>query len=461
MRFVFVKKVLSVIILVGILIPTLNIEAAEIKGGTKHNFTITGYYSPLPNQNFYVTGSYEAEIRLNGKGRNGADGTPVYPGMMAGHGGFEFGTKVCVPNFGCGAIHDRGQAIVKKGVRDLARNDRLDLWMGYGEEGLLRALAWGVKDYECEIFSADSPIQDSVNFQVPLSLYAILNIPNKEYFNVNLGRGAEGEEVERLQEALVRIGIYYGNIDGIYDYDLENVVFMFQKKYFILETIDDVGAGVFGPQTRRKLADEVYHLEVQDKIREAWESFHFDENLKRGARNEDVVKLQEILVKNEFMHVYPTGYFGPKTEAALKEFQLAYEIIDSVFDYGAGRVGEKTRKKLNEVLVADRESVAFEKSEILAYQKSRKKLQYFASRNFKVNDVLVLGSSGDEVNQLQGVLNSLGYLKQLPSGIYGKDTQAAVRSFQMDYGVITKSNDRGAGVFGPQTNQILNNVLRG
>jgi hypothetical protein len=46
-------------------------------------FIITAYYSPLPNQSFYLRGSYEADIRLNGHGTHGASGKPVYVGMLA------------------------------------------------------------------------------------------------------------------------------------------------------------------------------------------------------------------------------------------------------------------------------------------------------------------------------------------------------------------------------------------
>ena len=31
-------------------------------------FIVTAYYSPLPNQDRYLRGSYEADIRLNGNG---------------------------------------------------------------------------------------------------------------------------------------------------------------------------------------------------------------------------------------------------------------------------------------------------------------------------------------------------------------------------------------------------------
>ena len=35
-------------------------------------YIITAYYSPLPDQEFYLKGSYEADIRLNGQGIAGA-----------------------------------------------------------------------------------------------------------------------------------------------------------------------------------------------------------------------------------------------------------------------------------------------------------------------------------------------------------------------------------------------------
>jgi hypothetical protein len=31
-------------------------------------FIVTAYYSPIPGQSYYLKGSYEADIRLNGKG---------------------------------------------------------------------------------------------------------------------------------------------------------------------------------------------------------------------------------------------------------------------------------------------------------------------------------------------------------------------------------------------------------
>ena len=458
-------RYLIILVLEVLILPLLSsfneVQAISLARGEAHMFTITGYYSPLPNQKFYVTGSYEAEIRLNGRGIAGADGTPVYPGMMAASPNFSYGTKVCVPSIGCGAVHDRGQAIVKKGERSLAVHDRLDIWMGYGDEGLLRALAWGVKSVECEIFSADSDIQEAVNFEAAMPIYRILNIPKKKFYNENLRHGMEGHKVEELQRDMKRIGFYSGNVDGIYDFDLKNAVFKFQKKHFLVQTESDKGAGHFGPGTRKKMADEKHRFEIQEKIREAWETFHFEDSLSKGAKNTSVLKLQEMLVELEYLDAYPTGYFGPQTEQALRRFQLDHEIIKYEFAYGAGRVGPKTRDKLNELLEGKKDTIEDEKAAIIAYGKTWDKVRYLASKNFNVETVLAVGDSGENVTKLQVALKNLGYIDTVPTGFYGDATKDAIQQFQLDYGVIFSLNDNGSGVFGPYTREVLSNVLNG
>ncbi|MDO8468347.1 MAG: 3D domain-containing protein [Candidatus Peribacter sp.] len=106
----------------------------------EQDFILTAYYSPLPGQCCYVKGGYRADKVLNGEGTNGADGTEVYPGMIAAPSSYAFGTVVALPGIGRFAVHDRGGAIV-----ELDGAHRLDIWVGYGEEGLARALAFGVR----------------------------------------------------------------------------------------------------------------------------------------------------------------------------------------------------------------------------------------------------------------------------------------------------------------------------
>jgi len=355
-------------------------NAEEVKG-EKRIFTITGYYSPLPRQDFYITGDYWSEIRLNGRGISGADGTPVYPGMIAAPKSYAFGTKISIPGLGTGQVNDRGGAIVEQGQRDLARHDRLDVWMGYGDEGLLRALSWGVQHLECELFSENSSIPVGMDFDIPPMLHQILDLPRRRNFGQNLMVGMRGESIIALQKVLKILGFYEGWEDGVFGIETEKAVLAFQQKYFILEGEEDIGAGIFGPKTRDKLTIELYRQEVEEKIREAWDKFHFEDNLKKGNRNQAVLKLQQILVQEEFMSVSPTGYFGNQTKEALIKFQLANELIKSVNSNGAGEVGPLTRTKLNKILAINKEFLAQEKEAIHAYQLAQKKLSYFAQKD--------------------------------------------------------------------------------
>jgi 3D (Asp-Asp-Asp) domain-containing protein len=97
---------------------------------------VTGYYSPLPDQVKFATGSYRGDIILNGRGIMGSDTTPVYIGMAAGPPHMEFGTNVIIEDLGkfnlpkIYTIHDRGGAI---------NGNRLDIWVGKGEQAMKKA----------------------------------------------------------------------------------------------------------------------------------------------------------------------------------------------------------------------------------------------------------------------------------------------------------------------------------
>ncbi len=348
--------------------------------GEQRMFTITGYYSPLPNQNFYITGTYESEKRLNGEGIAGADGTPVYAGMIAAPKSYAFGTKICFEGVGCGMVHDRGGAIVEAGKTTLAQHDRIDIWMGYGEEGLLRALAWGVKQKKGTVYPSNADIRVFMNFEVPPQLGDIIDLPQRPIFNTNLSFGNSGEKVALLQQALHTLRLYEGFQDGIYNEKVKEGVFQFQKQHFVVEKKTDIGAGVFGPQTRAKLTEVLYKKSVEEKIKEAWDSFHFENELSTGTRNHEVFKLQNILVQEEFMMVHPTGYFGPITKNALIDFQIAHNIIRSKNALGAGKVGPSTKKVLNQILENQQQDLAQEWEYQLAYEANRNELRRIAGQ---------------------------------------------------------------------------------
>ncbi len=332
----------------------------EAKAAEDRKFTVTGYYSPLPNQTYYVTGSYEAEKRLNGHGIAGADGTPVFPGMIAAPKSYAFGTKICLPDFGCGSVHDRGGAIVEKGGRNIARHDRLDLWMGYGEEGLARALDLGLWHTQGQIYTLEESanVEVAVNFKAVTPISRLVEVPAPPLFTKNLYKGDTGENVKDLQIALETLGYYTGLIDSEYSAALKAAVLDFQLEAFVIDKATDTGAGGFGPKTQTALSAAINKHETQKALLKRWNDFHFEGNLSKGKRDESVLKLQEILVQRELLDHQPTGYFGKLTKIALIEFQLAEGLIVNQSSAGAGSVGPKTRALLNSLLANEQDQTA-------------------------------------------------------------------------------------------------------
>jgi peptidoglycan hydrolase-like protein with peptidoglycan-binding domain/3D (Asp-Asp-Asp) domain-containing protein len=354
---------------------------AAFISGEDRTFTVTGYYSPLPDQKFYVTGNYEAEKRLNGHGIAGADGTPVFPGMMAAPSSYGFGTKICLPGFGCGAVHDRGGAIVHQGERKLAEYDRLDLWLGYGDEGLARALSWGVRTVEGKIFSSTDPVEIGVNFSAVQPLYQILDLPQRVEFEKNLSLGSVGDSVTELQKALSDLGFFFGESTGSFGPQTQSAVLSFQQDALVLQSENDLGAGRFGPKTREALSEELFDRAIQKKLQEKWNEFHFESTLQKGKRDPEVVRLQEVLIAQEFMDHVPTGYFGNVTREALIAFQIDHGIIESKNNPGAGNVGPKTREILNTILAENAEKKDLERADILAYKKAQNRILALAGKS--------------------------------------------------------------------------------
>ncbi|MBD3330612.1 hypothetical protein GF354_03730 [Candidatus Peregrinibacteria bacterium] len=368
--------------------------SANVFGETyTKTFKISAYYSPLPCQNNYATGTYEGDIRLNGRGTNGADGTEVYPGMLAAPSVYSFGTKIYIPGLGTGTVHDRGGAIVSaSGIE--GSYDRLDVWMGYGDVGLKRALNWGKRVVDATVYGVDSSIPDDlylagfstyesipneclseitdVVISNPQPLVVETETPieitpepepvfNKESFEEDgkLEPGSSGEEVRKLQEELRRLNFYWYDVTGYYGELTAHAVFKFQQSQFLVGDKDSLGAGLFGPKTKARLNDIIAIREFNNVLIAEANSVLLADNssdsndylnteLDFGAVSTDVELLQKFL-KNEgyFEGSFITNYFGEITKVSLMKFQLDHKIINDLGDPGAGRVGPATLKLIN------------------------------------------------------------------------------------------------------------------
>lgn len=439
-------------------------------------FSISAYYSPLPGQSHYVTGSYNGDIRLNGRGTNGADGTPVYPGMVAAPKLYSFGTKLYVPGIGMTAVHDRGGAIIEAASDGESgpKYDRLDIWMGYGDKGLTRALNWGLRTVEVTIYGIDESITEAVE----IDGYSPDEKHNQPYYYIpeyyddsgsGSGSGAnassakttalfpkdlwylsEGEEVKKLQEYLSQLGYFDGITNGYFGDDTRMAIYVFQKDKGLVQDIADLGAGHFGPATREAFEEAILSRK-EDLVPGI--------NLSPDSSNKDGIKKLQNALKLAGYDVDVTGEYDSKTTSAVFKFQVDNDVLDNAADYGAGYFGPKTLAalsgKMDDLLSSGQATlvVAHADDELAGMIASKKVLAP------PMHEDLTPGDQGVEVKRLQQELKNLNLFRIEPTGNYGEVTKHAVFKFQQIHGLVAEESSQYAGLFGAQTRQKMNEII--
>lgn len=181
--------------------------------------------------------------------------------------------------------------------------------------------------------------------------------------------------------------------------------------------------------------------------------------LVKGSENSDVIRLQQLLASDK--EIYPlgkiTGYFGPATEQAVKNFQLKYGVIKNATESGAGRVGPATRAKLAEVFGGVKSVVPAATLPIPTVS------------NQSLTRDLYQGISGNDVKFVQQILNRDPDTIVSESGsgssgnesvYFGAMTRKAVEKFQVKYN-LTGPGKAGYGRVGPMTRAKLLEVSQG
>lgn len=143
--------------------------------------------------------------------------------------------------------------------------------------------------------------------------------------------------------------------------------------------------------------------------------------LRIGARGEAVAELQRQLQAAGFSPGPVDGWFGAQTQAAVRQFQASRGIAVD------GWVGPQTWGELQDGSTAPAPP---------------------AGR-------LARGASGAQVRELQQLLQTAGYYHANIGGNFGPLTDAAVRSFQRDHGLVVD------GWAGPQTMAALRQAVQG
>jgi len=159
--------------------------------------------------------------------------------------------------------------------------------------------------------------------------------------------------------------------------------------------------------------------------------------LKVGSSGDKVTELQYRLTELGFYNGDITGYYGEQTEAAYKRFQKAAGL------YADGIAGE------DELSLLYSDSAPTGSIAEVGTQEEEKDTETDTTENtVEENDTeqsadnsqsttYTNGDFNDDVAQIQGKLQSLGYFNDEATGYYGDVTQSAVIKFQFENGLNT------------------------
>ena len=221
----------------------------------------------------------------------------------------------------------------------------------------------------------------------------------------SLKKGDKGEEVKTLQQQLITLGYLSGSADGVYGADTKAAVRAFQSA-------KGLGAdGIAGPKTI-----EAISAAVTAATSTAPAQSGSTLSLKRGDKGEAVKALQTSLITLGYLTGSADGVFGTATMTAVKAFQSASGVTAD------GLAGSKTLSLL---------------------EKAVEKAASQTSTSLKK------GSSGDAVKTLQKQLIELGYLSGSADGVFGAQTETALKEFQRSQGITAD------GVAGTRTTTAL------
>ena len=412
------------------------------------DFVVSAYYSPLPGQTRYMRGNYEDDIRLNGRGTNGADGTDVYMGMLAAPKSYAFGTTIELPGLGIGEVHDRGGAIIEK--KDY---HRIDVWMGHGDEGLTRALNWGMRSITGKVYFEKKAMAQTLDYRVISAQMptwvkkAQAAKKAADTFTKSLSVGSIDSQVISLKKQMAELGYFFGETrNNYFGPDLEQAVIRFQQDAKVIASAKDKGAGHVGFRTRKALNEGITEkVETQTSKPSTQETLQLtiQAGLGKDATGDDVRALQLALKGLGFYTGKITGEYSDDMIAAVFAFQQSQSVVAKETEKGAGYFGKKTQAALQNAMKQRQEKIAqlpTPKAEIFegeaketfhATARIEPKPDFPLVKKQTISSLFVLGTTSDEVKALQEQLAQQGFLEfKHVTGYYGNITANAVAMAQ-------------------------------
>lgn len=426
-------------VLAPLAVPLVSASDVRVEAGTEREFVVTAYYSPLPGQCCYVMGSEFLDKRMNGQGIQAADGTPVYPGMIAAPASYPFGTTIKLDGIGTVVVHDRGGAINVLG----GDVHRLDLWVGSGEEGLARALAFGKQTVRGTIQSVaggSSAALDLSSLSAKLSVIEPYDVSNGKFLGLALENGQTSLSVRRLQEALASLGHFDHELTGKFGAVTADALAAFNREAGLpsepSDRLSNRTAAVLDSLLRRS-----------------------DQALAFGAIHPDSSAADILAAKRTLRYL---GLFRGRTTPeyddalfnAILAFQQSKGLVADASSPGAGRIGPKTLPLVQRAWKLSLSRQEAEKKLLALVVRDR-----LAARGELLTEPLTVGSKGAQVSLLQRLLVASGLLPaEKVTGTYGDQTRDAVAGFQKEHQLVGALDDPAAGRIGPVTLGVIQSL---
>lgn len=276
------KKLPIILLLLSLLLNSLAFTYWDSDSPWYKKYYITAYYSPLPDQKYYLRGNYEDEIKLNWEWIRWASWKEVYPWMIAAPKTYAFWTKIYFEWLWVWTVDDRGWAIVWSWSR-WYDGDRIDIWMWYWDDWLKRALTWWKRTIYWKILSTSESVEYN---QIVLDSFKIWKInvwslKNSSYvwketqvtvdsiFPSSVTSKSSKDDIVKIQNILTDLWFYKEEIDWIYDSWLIDSIADFQLSNSIIKSNKDNWTWWYWPKTKEIISLKYNEfLENKKKIEE-------------------------------------------------------------------------------------------------------------------------------------------------------------------------------------------------
>lgn len=404
-------------------------------------FIVTAYYSPLPDQKYYMRWNFEKEKILQWNWTHWASGKKVFSGMLAAPKWYDFWTKIELEWLWVWVVEDRWQAIVKKWERGY-NHDRLDVWMWYGDEWLKRALAWWKRKVKWKVIDNSSEVTINYkNHPAPDSAVSYLKPIEKTIFDMSLWKNSNAEDIKKLQEFFKKELLYNWEIDWIYNDEVISIVFDFQLKNSIVKDETDFWAWYWWEKTRYQFKK---YLEQKKDITKESDYKKYDLFSQFINTKENIEDIESIF-KEIWFYNWNISWDLKNLNKIVLDFQLKENIIFSASDQGAWFFWPKTRAKLKaKYEIYKDEKIELERKKIDLEEKIsfiEKFAEDLSEKNTKNILNLKKWDISQEVRNLQEILSELWYFSWNTTAIYWDKTFESVLNFQLDKKIIDSKND--------------------